>query len=77
MDIDQELTHVFRDILGDPALELTDETTAEDVAGWDSASHVVLIFAIEDRFGFTFSGDEFETLSNIGTLKAVITKRLG
>ncbi|WP_109314013.1 acyl carrier protein [Ruegeria sp. AU67] len=75
MDIHQELTFVFRDILASPTLELSNETTAEDIDQWDSAMHIVLIFAIEDRFGFKFSGGELETLYDIQSLKSVIEQR--
>jgi acyl carrier protein len=76
MDIHEELTAVFRDIFGDPDLVLSDSTTADDIEMWDSAMHVVLIFAIEDGFGFKFTGSELETLSDVGTLKSVIARRL-
>ena len=73
MDIHQELTTLFRDIFADPGLELTDETSADNIAMWDSTMHIVLIFAIEDRFDFKFSSDELEALSVVGNLKSVIS----
>lgn len=75
MDIHQELTSVFREIFVDPGLELTDSTTAEDIEMWDSTMHIILIFAIEDRFGFQFTSNELETLSDVGAIKSVITQR--
>lgn len=72
MNIHDELTEIFRDTFAEPDLELTDETDAEDIAMWDSTTHIVLIFAIEDRFGFKFSAAELEGLANVGDLKASI-----
>lgn len=75
MDLDAEITQVFQDTFADPSLVLTDETTAEDISAWDSSTHIILIFALEDRFGFQFSNDDLEAMSNVGKLKAAITRR--
>src|SRR6056297_1307378 len=48
IDIEKELQSVFRETFSDPNLVLGDETSAEDIAEWDSASHITLIFTIED-----------------------------
>lgn len=74
MDIDVELTQLFRDTFADPGIVLTDATTAEDIAAWDSSTHIVLIFALEDRFGIQFSHSDLETVSNVGDLKAAIAR---
>jgi acyl carrier protein len=42
--------------------------TANDVEGWDSLSHVVLILAIENRFKIKFNNKELLTLKNVGDL---------
>ena len=51
----EELTEIFRDIFDDEEIELTDETTADDIEDWDSLEHVNLIVAIEDDFGINFN----------------------
>ena len=38
-----KLQVVFRRVLGDASIVLTEGTTAKDVAGWDSLSHVMLV----------------------------------
>lgn len=73
MNIDKELTAVFRDIFADPGLEITDDSSAEDIPLWDSTMHVVLIFAIEDRFDFKFTSEELEKLLTIKDIKAAIS----
>lgn len=75
MDIDAELTQVFRDTFADPGLVVTDATSADDIPAWDSSTHIVLIFALEDRFGIQFSHGDLESLSNVGDLKAAIARR--
>lgn len=45
-----------------------DETTAEDVSGWDSFSHVQLMFEIESRLGRKVEIRKTYELDNVGAL---------
>jgi acyl carrier protein len=62
------LEQVFRDVFGDDTIALTEETTARDIPQWDSLGHVNLMFAIEERFGVRFRGNELAELANVGEL---------
>jgi len=62
------LTEVFCSIFEDNSIVLKPEMTANDVEGWDSLSHVVLILAIENRFKIKFNQKELLTLRNVGDL---------
>ena len=68
MNIMDSLTEVFRSVFEDDAIILKPEMTANDVQGWDSLSHVVLILAIENRFKIKFNHKELLTLKNVGDL---------
>ncbi len=41
------LSRIFRDKLDNENINLTPETTAKDVKGWDSLTHIQLIVATE------------------------------
>ncbi|KNC17115.1 acyl carrier protein [Pseudomonas sp. RIT-PI-a] len=74
----QELTELFRDLFDDENLELNDDTTADQVEGWDSQMHVMLIVAAEQRFGIKFRTAELESLRNVGQFVQLIeSKRSG
>jgi len=75
MDVIQPLTTVFRSVFEDNTIVLRPEMTANDVEGWDSLSHVVLILAIENRFKVKFSQKELLTLRNVGDLIQVIQNK--
>jgi acyl carrier protein len=70
-----ELTAIFRTVFEDPSLAVTPATTAEEVDGWDSVNHVVLVVAIERRFGVKFKTAEIEMLKNVGDLIRLIARR--
>ena len=63
-----EVKDIFRDILDEESLNLTRETTANDVDGWDSLTHIQLIVAIEKKFKVKFSSKEILSWKNVGEL---------
>lgn len=69
-----QLNEVFRRVFDDPSLNVTSDTTAEDVAGWDSLSHVNLIVAVEQTFGIKISKRELLALQNVGDLLACVER---
>ena len=62
------LSDVFRKVFADPELTVGPETTADDVEGWDSMSHVTLILAIESRFRIRFTQKELMSFRRVGDL---------
>lgn len=71
-----KVEEIFREELGQSNLVLTDETTAEDVDGWDSLSHVQLVAVMEDAFGIEFSSREILSWDNVGDLVNSIQKKI-
>ena len=74
-DVTDRLTEVFRTTFGDEMLVLEPGMTADDVAGWDSVTHIMLIYAIEDEFGIKFSSRDLEQLTCIGDLVEIVQRR--
>jgi acyl carrier protein len=70
------LNDIFRRTLDDPAISLRPETNADDVEGWDSMNHILIIVAIEQRFGVKFQAAETEELKNVGELVHLLAEKL-
>ena len=66
---------IFRDVLDDEEIVLTDATTADDIDEWDSLSHIQLIVAIEKAFKIKFSSKEILSWKNVGELIDCILSR--
>ena len=75
-DILKRVEEIFREELEQDELVLTDKTTAEDVEGWDSLSHVQLVAAMEEAFGIEFKSREILSWDNIGDLIDCIEKKV-
>lgn len=72
-----EVTEVFEDVLDEPGLKLSIETTAQDVDGWDSLSHIQLVVAIEKHFKIRFAAAEIQSWKNVGEMVDTIARRVG
>ena len=59
---------VFREIFDIDDLEVTYETTADDIEEWDSLSHVQLVVALEKAFGIKFTSREILSWEKVGDL---------
>lgn len=57
--------------------DLRDDTTADQVPGWDSLSHVRILTAVENAFGIRFRGLEVVRLKSVGELQALVDRKLG
>ena len=77
IEIHRTLTAVFRDVFDDASLEISDGTTAGDIADWDSISHVILIAATEKAFKVSFNTKDVKALSNVGDFVRLIASRTG
>ena len=76
MDTKERLEQVFRNVFEDDEIEISNETTAEDIDAWDSLTHVQLIVAVEKEFSLKFSTVEVMKLKNVGDFIALIEKKL-
>lgn len=76
MDIFDSLTEIFKEVFDDSDISLSATTTADDIDGWDSLSHVNLIVTIETRFNIRFSQKELLTFKNVGDLGNAIENKL-
>ena len=72
-----QVQEIFRTVLKNEAVVLTDEMTAEDVPGWDSLTHVVLISEIEKHFDIRFSIREMLSWKTVGKTVDNIMKKIG
>lgn len=76
MPTQEKLNAIFCTVFDDTDIVITPATTANDVDGWDSLSHVNLIVAVEANFGIRFTQKELLTFKNVGDLLCCIQSKI-
>lgn len=74
-EILEKVQDIFRDVLDNEDIELTYETTADDIDEWDSLSHIQLIVAIEKEFKLKFTSKELLSWDTVGDMIECIMKK--
>lgn len=71
-----KMQDIFRDVLDNDDIVLTEETTAQDIEEWNSLTQVQLITAIEQSFNIRFSLMEMMNWTRVGEIAEGIMGKL-
>ena len=74
-EIYSDLNKIFSTLLQIDDLSLSSEMTANDIAGWDSLTHVRLILEVEKHYSIKFAIAELTRFENIGELVTMIDEK--
>lgn len=74
-EILKNITDILRDLLHQPALVLSTDTTADQVERWDSLVQVNLIMTLERQYRIRFSLGEIKRLRNVGEMVSLIAAK--
>lgn len=72
----EQLTAIFAKVFMDDSIVISPSTSAADVIGWDSLSHVRLISEVEKHFDFQFDIDDIVSMKNVGDMISIINKNI-
>ena len=75
-EIFSALQEIFEGLFGEGVPTLTDETTAQDVDGWDSLMHITMISEVESRFDMRFSMKDVIGMKNVGEMVDLIEENV-
>ena len=67
-EIFEKVCEIFKSVLGNSHLSLMEMHTADDVEGWDSLTHIMLVVSIEKEFRIKFQSNEITAWKNIGEM---------
>jgi len=72
----EQIQTIFRKVFQDESLVIQPSTSANDIAMWDSLTHIELISSIEDAFQIKFSFQEVMKFNTVGDMLQVISQKL-
>ncbi len=70
----EDLLPIFRDVLENDEIEITESTVAADIAEWDSLNHIYLVVAIEKQFKIKFTTHQIQSWQCVGDVLNELNK---
>ncbi len=72
-DILRRLQTIFRDELDNPNLQISFDSTQDDVDGWDSLATIRIVAAVEREFDCQFEASQIEEIHSVADIAALIS----
>jgi acyl carrier protein len=72
----ETLAEVAAEVIGVPTVRLTPRMSANEVPGWDSLNHTLIILEISNMLGIELRADEIATLPDLGSVVDFVNERL-
>lgn len=70
----EDLLPIFREVLENDDIELTESTVAADIPEWDSLNHIYLVVAIEKQFKIKFTTHQIQSWQCVGDVLKELNK---
>ncbi len=71
-----EVNAIFVDVLDESNLKVGEGTTANDIEGWDSLTHIEIVVGIEKHFRIRFTTAEIQAFKNVGEMCLTIQGKM-
>ena len=68
VEVLEKLTEIFKNNFDENDVVLSEETTPDDIDGWDSVEMINLIVVIQDVFAIKFNIDEILAMKSVGNM---------
>lgn len=75
-EVFEKIKDICKDVFEDDSLVLCEASTAKDVEGWDSLTHLSLVNELEETFDVAFTLDEITGSKNLGELLNALMRHI-
>lgn len=76
MTLQHRVIAKIAEALGVDATEIRDQTSAIDIAVWDSVGRMAILFAISEEFGIELAPNETSKLDSVESIMAIVRARV-
>jgi acyl carrier protein len=70
----EPLEEVIGSVLGVSPQSLSDDSSIENVDGWDSLRQLSILLALESAYGITITADQALDMNSISAIKVLLAK---
>ena len=75
-NLDTKIIDILSIVFNINVKKITKKTNKTNIANWDSLRHMTLIIALEDEFNIKFDEQDISKITNIDSIKKIISKHL-
>jgi acyl carrier protein len=68
------LCQMIAGVLGVTASELSDTSSPDTIAAWDSLNHLNLVMALESEFGVSLSPEDALEMRTVGLMREILRR---
>jgi len=72
----ERLFRTVSQVFGVPLAQISERSSPETIASWDSLKHMNLVLALEEEFGVRFSDEEIMSMVSVELLLNALQRRL-
>jgi len=72
----ERLFRTVSQVFGVPLAQISEHSSPETIASWDSLKHMNLVLALEEEFGVRFSDEEIMSMVSVELLLNALQRRL-
>lgn len=73
--LEERLKQTILKALGLSHFDLTEQSLAQQIPGWDSLGHLSVLAAVEKEYQIRFRGHEVLHLANVGDLQKLVQRK--
>ena len=70
---DTRINRIVSNILDIPLEEVVDNTSPDNVSGWDSMAHLNLVMALEAELGISLTPEDAMEMQSVRLIKIILT----
>lgn len=71
----ERLQRVFREVFDNDSLTISDETSYENLEGWDSMAQVRLVVALQEEFDTKLTTDEVVEATSVEAIETILADK--
>lgn len=72
----KQVEDIFKEVMENQDIKLSESTTADDVVEWDSLTHIQLVVTLERYYSIRFVTAEIQSWNNVGEMMNTISSKL-
>ena len=73
--LEDRIYRVISDVMGVPLEEINDNSSPDNIAAWESLSHINLVLALEAEFSVSLEPEDVMEMQSVGLIRTILNEK--